>query len=187
MEVLMKADTERPKPSRIVLVVGIDLSDVSEHLLAQTRALIGSVDDAETHVVHVVHPDPFTKRLANPLHSQGIGERAHVEYANWELKRLCFELVQCPRNRVFMHIPVGNSAADELTRVATEVGADVLVVEAREPDPRGPRRVLHRSVVARIARTAPCTVLTIRKRARPGLETERTPEPPLNTSWSASP
>ncbi len=66
----MKADTERPKPSRIVLVVGVDLSDVSEHLLAQARALIGPVDEAETHVVHVVHPDSFTKRLAHPIHSE---------------------------------------------------------------------------------------------------------------------
>jgi nucleotide-binding universal stress UspA family protein len=187
MEVLMKADTERPKPSRIVLVVGVDLSDASEHLLAQTRALIGPVDDAETHVVHVVHRDSLTKRLAHPIHSEDIGARAQVQYANWELQRLCFELVKCPRNRVFLHIPVGDSAADELTRVAAEVGADILVVEAREHDPRGPRRVLHRSSVARIARTAPCTVLTIRKRARPVSEREKAPEPPLTTSWSASP
>ena len=183
----MKADTESPKPSRIVLVVGVDLSDASEHLLAQARALIGPVDDAETHVVHVVHRDSLTKRLAHPLHSEDIGARAQVQYANWELQRLCFELVKCPRNRVFLHIPVGDSAADELTRIAAEVGADILVIEAREHDPRGPHRVLHRSSVARIARTAPCTVLTIRRRARPVSERGKAPEPPLTTSWSASP
>jgi nucleotide-binding universal stress UspA family protein len=183
----MKADTERPKPSRIVLVVGVDLSDVSEHLLAQTRALIGPVDEAETHVVHVVHPDSFTKRLVHPIHSEDIGARAQAEYANWELRRLCAGLVQCPQNRVFVHVPVGDSAAVELTRIAAEVGADLLVLEAREHDAQEPRRVLHRSVVARIARTAPCTVLTIRKRARPALVSEKGREPPLNTSWSASP
>ena len=79
----MKADAEDQKPSRIVLVVGVDLSDVSEHLLTQTRALVRPVDDAEVHVVHVVHPDSLRDQIERPLHSPDIGARSQVEYAKW--------------------------------------------------------------------------------------------------------
>jgi hypothetical protein len=45
----MNAYSRSEQPSRIVLVVGVDMSNVSEHLLTQTRALIGPVDEAEVH------------------------------------------------------------------------------------------------------------------------------------------
>jgi nucleotide-binding universal stress UspA family protein len=66
---------------------------------------------------------------------------------------------------VFVHTPVG-APADELRRIATEVGADVLVIEAHEHTGDDPLRVFRRSTVDHIASTAPCTVLTIRQPRR---------------------
>src|SRR5580658_5604436 len=169
-EVAMKADAEDQKPSRIVLVVGVDLSDVSEHLLMQTRALVRPVDEAEVHVVHVVHPDSLREQIERPVHSADTGARSQVEYAKWELQRLCGSLALGPRTRVTVHTPVGG-VAEELTRIADQVAADIVVVEAHEHVPQGARRMFHRSVVARIVRTAACTVLTIRK------PRSRAPEP----------
>ncbi len=150
------------QPSRIVLVVGVDMSNVSEHLLTQTRALIRTVDEAEVHVVHVVSPEPRILRVVRPRDAKDAGAVYEVERAQSVLERLSNSLVEHPGTRVIVHTPVG-AAADELTRIAAEVGADILVIEAHEHDGRDPLRVFRRSVVDHVASTAPCTVLTIRK------------------------
>jgi nucleotide-binding universal stress UspA family protein len=149
----------RREPSRIVLVVGVDLSDVSEHLLAKTRDLVRSVDEVELHVVHVVHPESLRERLAMP--GQGLETRAQMESARWQLDRLCETIAQRSRVRWLVHTPVGH-AADELTRIARDVYADVVIIEAHDRSRPSMRRAFHRSVVARIAQIAPCSVLTIR-------------------------
>jgi nucleotide-binding universal stress UspA family protein len=158
----MAASNPSPPPrSRLVLVIGIDLTEVSEHLLAKARDLVHSVDEAELHVVHVVHPEPLRERLAEPVNSGGVVERARMESAHWELARLCARIVQGSQASWRIHTPVGRPA-DELTRVAREVGADFVVVEVHEHE--GRRRLFHRSVAARIAEIAPCSVLAIRDR-----------------------
>ena len=155
--------------SRIVVVIGVDMSDVTEHLLSQTCALIRPVDEAEVHVVHVVSPEPPFLRVVRPSDAKDAGVAHDVERAQSALDHLSNSLKHNPRTRVFVHTPVG-APADELTRIAAEVGADILVVEAHEHEGREPLRVFHRSVVDHIASTAPCTVLTIRKPRRPSEE-----------------
>jgi nucleotide-binding universal stress UspA family protein len=145
-------------PSQIVLVVGVDLSAVSEHLLSQARDLVRSVELAELHVVHVVKPEPPHAWLTEPL-AEGETTRILSEAAHQELERMCRSIAGSSPAKWTVHTPVGR-AADELTRVAREVGADVIVVEAHEHS--GRPSVFHRSLVGRIAQTAPCSVLTIR-------------------------
>jgi nucleotide-binding universal stress UspA family protein len=173
----MTAEPDRQKPSHLVLVVGVDLSDVSEHLLTQTHALIRPVDETEIHVVHVVRPDPFRQRIVHPLHSDHIGARSPVDSANWELQRLCASLLEGPHTHVVVHTPIGD-VVDELTSIAVRTRADILVVEAHERDGRDGRgrTMFHRSAVARIARRAPCTVLTLRRPS--GRTAEETAKPP---------
>jgi nucleotide-binding universal stress UspA family protein len=146
---------------RLVVVVGVDLTDVSEHLMVTARNLVHSARDAELHVVHVVPPEALSLRLAEPLGSFGIADRAQVEAAQWQLQRLCDDIVRAANVRAVVHTPVG-SAARELLRIASDVRANVIVVEAHER--RGLRRALHRSLVARVARSAPCSVLAIHRR-----------------------
>jgi nucleotide-binding universal stress UspA family protein len=151
-----------PQPSRIVIVVGVDMSRVSEHLLEQTRALIRPVDEAEVHVVHVVHPESPLLRLARPRDEKDAGVAHEVEHAQGIIERLCASLVNSPRTHVIMHTPVG-SVAEELARIATQAGADVLIIEAHDPHQHPSSSVFHRSVVDHLTSIAPCTVLTIRK------------------------
>jgi nucleotide-binding universal stress UspA family protein len=170
----MNAYSQSEQPSRIVLVVGVDMTNVSEHLLTQTLALIRPVDEVEVHVVHVVSPEPPLLRIVRPRDAKDAGAVFEVERAQSVLERLSNSLAQNPRTRLIVHTPVG-AAADELTRIASEVGADILVIEAHERVGREPLRVFRRSVVDRIASTAPCTVLTLRNPRRAAGESTSRP------------
>lgn len=162
------SESSTPNPTRIVLVVGVDLSDVSEHLLAKARDLVRSVELAELHVVHVVRPESFRERLTEPLHTEGVTTRATTEAAHFELERLCETIVSGSPAKWTVHTPVGRTA-HELTRIARDVGADVIVIEAHEHAYRA--RVFHRSVVGRISQMADCSVLTIRPPRRAAAST----------------
>jgi nucleotide-binding universal stress UspA family protein len=157
----MTAYAQDQQPSRIVIVVGVDLSHVSEHLLEQTRALIRPVDDAEVHVVRVVRPEPPLLRLVRPKEEPDAGVVHQVKDAQWALERLSASLAHSPRTRVITHTPIG-WAPVELARIAATVGADLIIIEAHEHDGREHHSVFHRSVADAIASTAPCTVLTLR-------------------------
>ena len=148
--------------SRTVLVVAVDLSDESEDLLSTARELVRPVDDAELHVVHVVRPEPLRERLADPVVSLHTNERVLVESAQWVLLRWCESVMVGSRARWVVHTPVGDPVT-EVTRVAREVGAHIIAVAAHDGRRR---RLFHRSVLARIARSAPCSVLTIRDRRK---------------------
>jgi nucleotide-binding universal stress UspA family protein len=180
----MNAYSQSEQPSRIVVVVGIDMSSVSEHLLAQVRSILRPVDEAEVHVVHVVAPEPPLLRVVRPKDEKDAGSVYAIEHAQFTLERLCSSLGRDPQKRVIMHTPVGD-AAGELTRIASEVGADILVIEAHEHDSRDPLRVFRRSVVENIASAAPCTVLTIRQSRRTVEASMSLPEEPLRPTWTS--
>jgi nucleotide-binding universal stress UspA family protein len=156
----MTAAVSQGTRNRIVLVVGLDLDDTSEHLLRSVRALTRGVDEAELHIVHVVPPETVNERLTEPMASPWSGERGRARIAQWEIERLCQVVDTGTVAHLFVHTPAGRPVP-ELTRLAREVGADAIVVEAHDQGSE-PRRYFHRSVAAGLARTAPCSVLTVR-------------------------
>ena len=158
----MSQETKREGGSHMVVVVGIDLSEVSEHLLSRARDLVRSVDDAALHVVHVV-PGPLPWVPVDSALPSAVAIASRAEDAQRDLQGICGAVLQGLRARVALHTPIGRPA-DELTRIAREVAADLIVVEVHDHDRL--RRVFHHSVVARIARTGPCSVLAIRDPAR---------------------
>jgi universal stress protein A len=147
--------------SHMVVVVGVDLSDVSKHVLMTARDLVRSIDDAELHVVHVVEPPPFGHFVLESLRPTDLSARADRDLVRRQLEGFCESSLPGSRERVVLHTPVGRPA-DELSRVARETAADIIVVEVHDH----PIRVFHHAVVARLARNAPCSVLAIRDRAR---------------------
>ncbi len=157
----MSQDMVNDRSAGAVLVVGVDLTDVSEHLLSTARDLARTSGRTQMHVVHVVPPEPLTRRLAERKYAVGLEEQAHVESAQWELKRLCWAILVGSGAKCVIHTPIGN-VADELARIARETHADALVVEAHARRPG----VFGKSLIARIAKTAPCSVLTVRQPVR---------------------
>jgi nucleotide-binding universal stress UspA family protein len=83
-----------------------------------------------------------------------------------------------------VHIPVGHPAV-ELTRVANRVRADLVVLEPHGHEKLAFRKLFRRSLVARIARNAPCTVLAIRK-PRPVAEEPVSLPMSLPPTWSSA-
>jgi nucleotide-binding universal stress UspA family protein len=154
------------QPSRIVLVVGLDLSELSEHLLAVARDLAAWADKGELHVVHVVPPQPLRERLGEPVHSDEDPGLLALKEAAWcELESLCRHVVEGSPAHWTVHVRVGR-AGDELARVAKDVGADFVIVEAHGRP--ASHWMFQRSVVARTARCSPCPVLTIRDPSQGG-------------------
>jgi nucleotide-binding universal stress UspA family protein len=155
----MATAATEPSRNRIVLVVGLDLGETSRHLLGTVRELTRGSEEAELHVVHVVAPETLQERLGEPVTSRGIAEQRRAQIAHWELERMCHDVVAGAVAQTVVHTPSGEPVK-ELTRLAIEVGADAIVVEAHEHSALGRR--LHRSVAAGLARSAPCSVLTVR-------------------------
>lgn len=148
----------------LVLVVGVDLSQVSEHLLMTARDLVMLARNAEIHIVHVVEPLVLGVAMFDALPILAPTEAERVRIAQEELDRLCALVAEGIDARVVVHVPVGRPS-DEITRIADTVGAHVIVIEKHES--RGLARVFHRSLAATLAKKAPCSVLTVRARPSP--------------------
>src|SRR5258708_4756014 len=73
-EDVMSKETNHGATGRTVVVTGVDLSDVSEHLLAKVRDLVRSPQDAELHVVHVVHREPLPQPFADSMYATPVGQ-----------------------------------------------------------------------------------------------------------------
>ncbi len=159
----MNPDTATKTHRRIVLVVGIDLGPRSAHLLEVARDLARGASETELHVVHVVAPESFGEVLLQPVGSPGIAERTRGQIAAWEIDRLCRATDVGAGAHVVVHTPAGR-AVEQLERIAREVEADVIVVQAHD---HAGARPFHRSTVAALARTAPCSVVTIRAPQQP--------------------
>jgi nucleotide-binding universal stress UspA family protein len=142
----------------MVLVVGVDLSEVSEHLLSNARQQLGSAEQGELHVVHVVPRESFSERISHPLPSPGASEVSGTEAAQWELKRLCAAITDGSNAKVEIHTPIGD-AAQEVVRIACAVGADLVIVETHHD-----KSLFHISVATQIVHNAPCSVLTLRSK-----------------------
>lgn len=155
-----------------VVVVGTDLNEVSEHLLATVRDLVCSYRDVELHLVHVVARERLPKRLVKPPDRRHASDAlASGEAIKMRVKQLCEEIALRPGARLVIHTPVGN-ASQELTRVARKVRANLLVLEAQNRQASHP--MFTSSTVGRIATTAPCSVLTLRSRLEPARSRSRT-------------
>lgn len=160
----MDVEVQERTRARAVVVVGVDLNDSSEHLWATARDLVCSYSDMELHVVHVVAHERLPKRLVRaPDLRRAKDALASGEAVKERVERLCREISLRKGARLVIHTPVGD-ASRELIRVAREVGADVIVLEA--PDRSEARSIFARSAVGRIATAAPCSVLTVRSRLK---------------------
>jgi nucleotide-binding universal stress UspA family protein len=142
-----------------VMVVAVDLSELSEHLLKTATSLVRFADDAEINVVHVVPTQRTAFWFDQPIAADEAEARPLVEQAQFELGLLCEGVAEHHSWHVELHTPVGDPT-HEIVRIAEEKHADAIVLEAH--DRTGLAGFLHRSVAASVARLAPCSVVTVR-------------------------
>src|SRR5437868_2425083 len=78
-----------PPSGTTVLVVGIDFSPMSEHLLRTARDLVRVAAKAELHCVHVVPTQAITTGFIDALPSVGPSVADSIERAHRQLEALC--------------------------------------------------------------------------------------------------
>ncbi len=167
-----RTEQRPPEASRIVLVVGVDFTDSSDYALTLAKDLTRIAgSDAEVHVTHVIGPPVIPDAVADVLPGLGIDSGA-IRALQDRTGALCARLGEGTPMHFIPHVRIGETAA-ELADLAREIHADLIVVGARAR--KGLPRALHRTMGARLARRAPCSVLTARPKE---LEPEVKIEPP---------
>ncbi|MBE7449091.1 MAG: universal stress protein [Kofleriaceae bacterium] len=138
------------------IVVALDFSPPAQRALAW--ALDHAVAGDELHLVHVVER---RWRLADlrPGAGEVTRELAEVEaLAAAELRRHA-EAARGRVPRIHEHVAVGRPA-DELVRLAGELGAHAVVIGSHGHD--AVSRLFVGSVAERVVRAAPCTVVVVK-------------------------
>jgi nucleotide-binding universal stress UspA family protein len=170
----MEPAPQEPRvPSRIVFVVGIDFTEPSEYALALAKNLLMPAGtNAEIHVVHATIPAAAPDTIADALPSLGPGLTSTVEHTRERLVNACIDAGRGTTAHIVPHLVFGDAAA-EIAELAREMKADLIVVGARAR--KGLAIAWHRSLSARLARRASCSVLSARPKE---LEPEVAIEPP---------
>jgi nucleotide-binding universal stress UspA family protein len=145
-------------PKRII--VGMDFSEPAQYALALAAELARCSEQlAELHVVHVAP----TVTVLDPLGSGDLRLSPSLTGGNErvlrQLQDTCGALTESAPTRVGVvpHLLFGDPAA-ELKGIAHALDADLIIVGAHEDHGWW----WHRSLAARLARRAPCSVLTAR-------------------------
>lgn len=145
-----------PAPSAVI--VAYDLSRSGEAALERA---IGIAKRAPWHVLHVVCViDPRFGFPALPT------EHVDTSYANRVVAAVTVKVATelGEQGQFFVHAPIAKKAAPEILRLATELGADLIVVGSKGLT--GVERWMVGSTSERIVREAGCTVEVARtKRA----------------------
>jgi nucleotide-binding universal stress UspA family protein len=157
-EDLMPAQ-DNPLRGRYVIVVGVDFSDASADALQEAVRLTVGAHSAELHLVHVVQVATPSPTIAGPV-SREEAYAEQIDQAGQTLKQWLDPLHEV-RAWLAGHIRVGRPDR-EIAQVASDVGADLIVVGAHGK--RGLQRLLLGSVSESLVRNAPCAVLAHRPR-----------------------
>jgi nucleotide-binding universal stress UspA family protein len=133
----------------------IDFSPGSDRAMAHAMAL-ASKYGAEVHLVHVCPLDIFAGPDGGLLTPEVVSRISRDSQA--ALEKIA-EAHRAPERAVHVHVTAG-FAADEITRLASKVGADLIVVGTHGR--RGLKLLLLGSVTEQIVRTSTVPVLTVR-------------------------
>jgi nucleotide-binding universal stress UspA family protein len=138
------------------ILVATDFSDSAEQALDYAVALAGKLG-ASIHVVHAIGvPSLGVPELG--LAVTGTMMESMLKAASSELDKLASRRASA---NIATLIRTGD-ARDVIDQTAKEIGADLVVMGTHGR--RGVSRALLGSVAETVVRTAPCPVLTIRKR-----------------------
>ena len=152
-----------------IVVVGVDYSDTRDLPLMHALEITSRAPRAEVHAVHAAAAFPALAGLQHGPESLPpvtttreleLTLERHVDRCIARFLNQTDPSAPLPE-RVVLHIGIG-SAADEITLVARELEAHLVIVGTHSR--RGLSRVLLGSVAEGVVRTAPCPVLVVRPR-----------------------
>jgi nucleotide-binding universal stress UspA family protein len=149
----MVASTKGATDDKAIIVVALDLSQVSEAVM-RAAAVTAAARPSELHLLHVLKPPP--PEPVNTLHVATV-----VDQTKEQLKEFARDL---PRSvtRVVIHVRMGDADV-EIAQLASDLEADLIVVGTHGY--KGIDRILLGSVAEAMIRNAPCPVLTYRPKA----------------------
>lgn len=146
------------------VVVGYDFSHSGHAALHRAVSLAARAPHHVLHVVCVVHPK-------EPIPSIPVYDGVDYRYAARVQEALAIEVQQeldraevTTRINFFVHAPIGKPAA-EILRIASEVGADLIIVGSHGLT--GIERLVLGSTSEKIVREAGCTVEVARVKQYP--------------------
>jgi nucleotide-binding universal stress UspA family protein len=143
-----------------VVLAAIDTSTVTP-LVVEFAARIArrTWTNAQLHLLHVFRSAPFDQPARAGIRREDLVADAqdHLDHHLRMARR------QCP-SPVTGHLAEGDPV-EQILRHARSLGADLLVVGTH--DTVGLERLLLGSVAAKVAKRAPCSVVTVRKKQRP--------------------
>lgn len=155
MGTMVAASWQRPD---LIVVVGVDFSNESESALRVACGITRELTRADIHAVHAAPLAP----LPYSYDSFEVAPQLDVAEERRRLDEMCARA--CAGRRVARHLVLA-PADRAIVEVAREQGAHLIVVGTHEKSLLG--RMVTGSVVDRIVRAAPCSVLV----ARPSLAT----------------
>jgi nucleotide-binding universal stress UspA family protein len=162
----------RAQPTSIILV-GVDLSAASHHVVEVASQLARATPGSELHLVHG-SPLPMSTHELRELFAQSNSDfGGTIMKAREELDRLVASTA-AGISRVTGHIRIGD-AANGIIELARELSADLVVVGASHRG--GVARALLGSVAEKVSRKAPCPVLLVREKSIPVWEQIEPPCP----------
>jgi len=139
-----------------------DLSERSREVV-RVAAAVAARFAASLVLVHVVQPLPAaTPALGFPIGLAAL-ETTRLSEAERRLRELAIAGLP-PGLSATVRAVLGSIVANEIVDLARDESADLIVISAYRP--RGLRRLLFGSVVERVIRAAPCSVLTVRCSAK---------------------
>jgi nucleotide-binding universal stress UspA family protein len=142
--------------SQYVVMAAIDLALGSQGVL-QAASKLASTPDGELHIVHVI-----PKEAGGSFHGEDTLRLSNLtDDVRVKLEQLASKL-PARIKRIVLHVRLGRADA-EIAQLASDVGADLVVVGTRELT--GLDRLLLGSVGANLIRNAPCPVLVCRPKS----------------------
>jgi nucleotide-binding universal stress UspA family protein len=145
-----------------IIVVGVAHPELTDALRGALRDRFAPDTKGELCLVHVVAEQALGSTIVDALPALGPSERALTKEAETALEAVCAEIEKVLPVKARFSV-VSGDAADEILAVAQRVNATLILVEGHHHGPLA--RVFHRSVAAKLAETAPCSLLVVRSHA----------------------
>ena len=164
---------DRETDGRSVILVGIDFSETSMGALRAAESLAQVATNSELHLLHAFGWPAVSLGSREVISASQLGLIGDLDRARQELDKLVAPATRGV-SRVTGHLRVG-APAKAIVQLAADVSADLIVVGTHGRT--GFNRLMFGSVAEKVARTAPCPVLTVRPKTVPMWEQIEPPCP----------